>query len=123
MRKKRIVSTVVISLLVIISLRLLISLFLAGSLSDVLAGAEISSGENMGEMGIMFALLYGVFALVIFAIPAGIALTHGICLIFTMRNAKSPLKVVRIINYILDALNILLITGATARIMLWTLGR
>ena len=48
-----------------------------------------------------------------------IALTHAICLIFTIRNRKSPIKAIRIINLVLDAANIFLIIAPIVRIILW----
>jgi hypothetical protein len=48
-----------------------------------------------------------------------IAITHTVCIIFTVKNRKSPLKAVRIINLALDVANVFLIAAPIAKMIIW----
>ena len=117
MKRKGIISTVIISILIFLGLNLMIGIW-SGSPIDALPENQ-ESAEEYGEMGMIFVLIYGVMLLWLFCIPIVIAITHAICLIFTIRNRKSRYKIIRIINYVLDGLNIFLIVAAITRLALW----
>lgn len=117
MKRKGIVSTVIISMLVFIGLNLMIGIW-SGSPIDILPENQGSS-EEYGEIGMIFVLIYGAMLLYLFLIPVFIIITHSICLIFTVKNRRSKYKSVRIINYVLDGLNIFLIVAAVIKLMQW----
>lgn len=114
--KRRIPSTVVIAILVLINLYFLCVALLPLDLNEVVSPLP----ENPGEIVLFWgALAAGVAMLTFIGWAALIALTHAICLIFTIRNRKSPIKAIRIINLVLDAANIFLIIAPIVRIILW----
>ena len=114
--KKRIVSTVIIGILVLINLFFLCFLLLPLDLANLMPTLP----ENPGEVVLLWgALAAGVAMLTFIGWAASIAITHAICLIFTIKSRKSPLKAVRIINLVLDAANVFLIVAPIVRIILW----
>lgn len=117
MKRKGIVSTVIISILVFIGLNLIIGIW-SGSPLDMLPEDQGSS-EEYGAMGMIFVLIYGAMLLYLFLIPVCIIITHSICLIFTVKNRRSEYKSVRIINYVLDGMNIFLIITAAVKLVMW----
>ena len=75
--------------------------------------------ENAGMIMLMPLLLVGaVIAFFLFWMLA-IVITHSILLIFTIKNRKSPLKPVRIINYVLTAANIILIAAPIIKFLIY----
>ena len=104
---KRIVSTVLISLLVLINLYIVFFFFCRNTLSDFFEG-KINTSEN-GAIVAFVVIALGVVFVIIFLWHILIIIVHSICLIFSIKNRKSSLKSIRIINYVLDVLNVVLI--------------
>jgi len=116
MTKSRITSTVIISVLVLINLFIFTARLLPVDPSDFAP----SLPEHPGEIALLWGgLAVGVAVLVHLGWMVNIAITHAICLIFTVKNRKSPLKAVRIINVILDAANVFLIAAPIIRVISW----
>ena len=117
MKRKGIVSTVIISILIFIGLNLMIGIWIESPF-DVFPENQ-GSAEEYGEIGMILVLIYAAAVLWIFSIPIVIMITHSICLIFTIKNRKSRYKSIRVINYVLDGLNIFLIGASITRLVLW----
>ena len=121
--KTRIPSTVVSSAFVIINGFFMFFLLLPMDFSELLKSSAESmpSTENIGMIAMMPLLLVGaMIAFFIFWMLA-IAITHAILLVFTIKNRKSPLKPVRIINCILSVANIALITAPIIKFLVYYL--
>lgn len=105
---KRIISTVIISILVLINLYIVFFVFCKNPLSSIFDGKI--DAEKTGIIGAFFAALaVGVAYAIVLIWHIVIIILHLVCLFFTIRNCKSILKPVRIINYVLDFLNVVLI--------------
>lgn len=115
--KKRIVSTVIISVLVLINLFIFTTRLMPLDLTEFIGSPLPEDPDGITLM--WTALAAGVAMLTFIGWAASIAITHAICLIFTIKNRKSPLKAVRIINLVLDAANVFLIVAPIVRIILW----
>ena len=105
--KSRIPSTVIISVIVLMNFFFLdlITPLDIGTLTE----PSLDSIANMGMFSMVGLLIVSGMVLFFIGWLLAISLTHAICLIFTIKNRKSPLKAVRIINYVLDVANVLLI--------------
>jgi hypothetical protein len=115
--KPRITSTVIISVLVLINLFFFLSVIAPLNLADVV-GDPLP--EKPGEVALIWGGLAVGVAIAAFAGWAlSIAVTHAICLIFTIKNRHSTLKAVRIINVVLDVANAVLIVGPIIKIISW----
>ena len=115
--KTRITSTVIISVFVLINLFVFVNIIAPIDFSDLI-GSPLP--ENHDAVSLMWTSLAAGIVIAVFAIwTAAIALTHAICLIFTIKNRRSPLKAVRIINIVLDVANVALIIGPIIKIILW----
>ena len=119
MEKKCITSTVIISVLVLSGL-FWMRCILPVTLAD-LAVTLPEGSENMGMMLMFYGAVAGIAFLTFCFLDLAILITHSICLIFTVKNRRSCLKSVRIINYVLDGLNVLLIAAALIKLILWRL--
>lgn len=75
----------------------------------------------MGMIMMVPLLLIGAIIVFFLFWMVSIVITHAILLIFTIKNRKSPLKPVRIINYVLTAANIALIAAPIIKIMIYYL--
>ena len=117
--RKGLASTIIISIFVAINLFIFVSIFMNVNLSDVWSNTDAGSLDNMGEMAIVAVLIMGAMVTFLYGWLLAIALTHVICLIFTLKNRKSPNRVIRILNVILDACNIFLIIGPVAKVFLF----
>ena len=111
--KKGLTSTILISILVVINLFLFFSIFINVDPSDLQVNG---SSEEMGEMVMLEMLVVGGVLAVIYGWMLLIALTHAICLIFTIRNRHADAKAIRCINVVLDVCNALLIVGPILKI-------
>ena len=118
MQRKGITSTVIISILVLINLFVFFAMLFPGNVEDMFANADADLSE-MGELSLLYVAIMGSIVLFFYGWMLAISLTHTICLIFTIRNRKSPLGVIRIINVILDICNIALIV--TPILKIWVL--
>ena len=115
--KKRITSTIIISLFVLINLFVFVNFIAPVDFTD-LVGSPLP--ENHDAVSLMWTSLAAGIVIAMFAVWTGaIALTHAICLIFTIKNRRSPLKAVRIINIALDVANAVLILGPIIKIVSW----
>ncbi len=126
MKKKRITSTIILSIILTILL-----IFVLPNLTLNLHESfeNIKSNASMGEYGPMAILVVAVgaigmvFAIAIYCILfAAVAITSGVCLIFTIRNRKSCLKPIRIINYVLDGGFSFVIVASVIKIILFLCG-
>lgn len=117
MKRPRIVSTVIISLLVLINLFIFTTRLMPLDLQAFIGNPlpEDPDGITLLWTG----LAAGVAMLTFIGWAASIALTHAICLIFTIKNRRSSLKVVRAINIILDIANVFLVVGPIIKIISW----
>ena len=114
--KTRIPSTVVISILVLINLYFICVAILPLDIGTLMA----TMPEEHDAITLLWTGIVAGVAVLTFEICAlSIAITHAICLIFTVKNRKSPLKAVRIINLVLDAANVFLIAAPIAKIIIW----
>ncbi len=126
MKKKRITSTIILSIILIILL-----LFVLPNLTLNLHEAfeNMKSDTSIEEYGPMAILVVAIGALgMLFAIAiycmlfAAAATAAGVCLIFTIRNRKSCLKPIRIINYVLDGGFAFVIVASVTKIILFLCG-
>ena len=115
--KPRIASTVIISVLVLINLFFFVTAIAPVDLATFI-GDPLP--DNPGEIELLWGgLAVGIVIVLIAAWALSIALTHAICLIFTIKNRNSSLKAVRIINLVLDVANVVLILGPIIKIASW----
>ena len=115
--KPRITSTVIISALVLINLFFFVTAIAPVDLATFV-GDPLP--DNPGEVELLWGGLVVGFVIVFLAGWAlSIALTHAICLIFTIKNRRSSLKAIRIINVVLDVANVALIAGPIIKILTW----
>ena len=106
MQRKGLTSTIIISIFVLINLFIFFTMLIHADPADLSAGVN---PEEMGEMSILAFLIYGYVMVFIWGWMLLIALTHAICLIFTIRNRKADSRTIRIINIVLDVCNVALI--------------
>ena len=119
--KTRIPSTIVSSIFITINGFFMFYLLLPMDFRELLENSAQSmpDTENAGMIMLMPLLLVGaVIAFFLFWMLA-IVITHSILLIFTIKNRKSPLKPVRIINYVLTAANIILIAAPIIKFLIY----
>ncbi len=121
--KTRIPSTVVISIFVLINSFFMFYLLLPMDLAELIKGSAESmpNVENIGMIALVPMLLVGAMIVFFLFWMLAIAITHAICLIFTIKNRRSPIKSVRMINYILTAANIALIAAPIIKILVYYL--
>ena len=121
--KTRIPSTIVTAIFVQINSFFMFFLLLPMDLRELLESSAESmpDTDNMGMIAMVPLLLMGAVIVFFLFWMLAIAITHAILLIFTIKNRKSPLKPVRIINYILTAANIILIAAPLLKILLYYL--
>lgn len=121
--KTRIPSTVIISIFVLINSFFMFFLLIPMDIRELLQSSEESmpDADNMGMIAMVPLLLIGAVVVFFLFWMLAIALTHAICLIFTIKNRRSPLRSVRVINYILTAANILLVAAPIIKILIYCL--
>ena len=85
------------------------------------SSGALQGSENIGMIAMMPLLIIGGMILFFLGWMLAVAITHAILLVFTLKNRNSPLKAVRIINYILDVANILLIVAPTVKLISYIL--
>ncbi len=121
--KTRIPSTVVISIFVLINSFFMFYLLLPMDIRELLqnTGEAMPDTENMGMIGMLPLLLVGAVVVFFLFWMLAIAITHAICLIFTIKNRRSPIKSVRIINVILTVANIALVAAPIVKILIYYL--
>ncbi|MBP3376241.1 MAG: hypothetical protein J6L83_05710 [Clostridia bacterium] len=121
--KTRIPSTIVTAIFVQINSFFMFFFLLPMDLHQLLEGSAESmpDTDGMGMIAMVPLLLVGAVIVFFLFWMLAIAITHAILLIFTVKNRKSPLKPVRIINYILTAANIILIAAPIIKILLFYL--
>jgi len=110
------ISTIIISILSLINGAILIFLLLPFD-----AQAFIESNRMEEDADIMVLAVAGIIAgyviVIMYAWMLLIAIVHGICLIFTIKNRKAGNKKIRIYNYVLDVVNVFLIVGPLIKIL------
>lgn len=121
--KTRVPSTVIISIFVLINSFFMFFLLIPMDIRELLqnSGESMPDADNMGMIAMVPLLLIGAVVVFFLFWMLAIALTHAICLIFTIKNRKSPLRSVRVINYILSAANILLVAAPIIKILIYYL--
>ena len=121
--KTRIPSTVIISIFVLINSFFMFFLLIPMDIRELLqsSGESMPDADNMGMIAMVPLLLIGAVVVFFLFWMLAIALTHAICLIFTIKNRRSPLRSVRIINYILSVANILLVAAPIIKILIYYL--
>ena len=119
--KTRIPSTVIISILVLVNGFFTFFLLLPMDFRELLqnTGESMPDTENMGMVAMVPLLLVGAIVVFFLFWTLAIAITHAILLIFTVKNRKSPLKSVRIINYALTVANIALIIAPIVKLAVY----
>ena len=118
--KKRIPSTIIISILVLINLYVVIVGFIPLEIKELLSGG--TGLEEPDEITLIWgAMAVGIVLLAFVGWAVLIAVTHAFCLAFTIRNRKSSLISVRIINLVLDVANAFLIIAPVVKIFIWTI--
>ena len=121
--KTRIPSTIVISIFVLINSFFMFYLLLPMDIRGLLenSAGSIPNDENMGMIAMVPMLLAGAVIVFFLFWMLAIAITHAICLIFTIKNRRSPIKSVRIINVILTVANIALVAAPIVKILIYYL--
>ena len=121
--KTRIPSTVIISIFVLINSFFMFFLLIPMDIRELLqsSGESMPDADNMGMIAMVPLLLIGAVVVFFLFWMLAIALTHAICLIFTIKNRRSPLRSVRVINYILTSANILLVAAPIIKILIYYL--
>ena len=121
--KTRIPSTIVTSIFVTINSFFMFYILLPMDFNQLVQNSAESmpQEENMGMIMMVPLLLIGAIIVFFLFWMVSIVITHAILLIFTIKNRKSPLKPVRIINYVLTAANIALIAAPIIKIMIYYL--
>ena len=117
--KTRIPSTVVTSIFVLINGFFMFFLLIPMDFRELLQGAgeSMPDTENIGMIAMVPLLLIGGMIVFFLGWMLAVAITHAILLIFTVKNRKSPIKAVRIINYVLDVANVILITTPIIKLL------
>ena len=117
--KTRIPSTVVTSIFVLIHGFFMFFLLIPMDFRELLQGAgeSMPDTENIGMIAMVPLLLIGGMIVFFLGWMLAVAITHAILLIFTVKNRKSPIKAVRIINYVLDVANVILITTPIIKLL------
>ena len=126
--KKRIVSTVIIGIFLAISIYFVVILFTFNlkenlqRLSD--SATERADGQPGAVVAVGFAAGLAGATLIIMAYLFAIAplINSSICIIFSIKNRKSCLKPVRIINYVYDGLLGFIIIFTIIKIILFATG-
>lgn len=126
MKKKRIVSTVILSITLSILLIFVLNnltLDLHKAFENMQSDASI---EEYGEMSMLVVAIGGlgmiVASIVFLTLFINATISAGICLIFSIRNRKSCLKPIRIINYVLDGGFVFVIGASVIKIILFFCG-
>ena len=121
--KTRIPSTIVASIFVAINGFFMFFLLLPMDFNELLKSSAESmpNTENIGMIAMMPLLLVGAMIAFFIFWMISIAITHAILLVFTIKNLKSHLKPVRIINCILSVANIALITAPIFKFLVYYL--
>ncbi len=75
--------------------------------------------EGLGEMGMIFVLLYGSILAALVGILLVGAHVHGLCLVFNIRGYRAPHIGIRVWHVVLSALNSTVIVLYITRLVLW----
>ena len=119
--KKRITSTVILSILLAISLVAFI-IILPVDYRNLTTTDDPEQDKDVGEaigeaIGLGFAAVFII--IIVLGVMAVLVVVDSICLIFTILNRKSPLKSVRITNYVLDGVAATIIIGCIIKFIIW----
>ena len=120
--KPRIASTIIIGIILTISLIITISLLPItwGQISEAIKQNSQSQESAAGQVTSAFALsLVAAMGLaVLIIVNFSLAISNGICLLFSIKNRKSIFLPVRIISYVYDvALAFVIVTSLVKAIM------
>lgn len=113
--KKRIASTIMISILTVINMIITISYISLDMSAERLEILE--SNEGYGAALAMIAFAYA--SMMIFSWFIFIALSHTLCIPFSIRNLNSPVLAVRIINIVLIVAGAFLVVASLIKIIQW----
>ena len=119
--KTRIPSTIVNSVFVLINGFFMFFLLIPMDYRDLIQNSaeSIPQEENMGMLAMVPLLLVGAIVVALIFWMLAIAILHAIWLIFSIRNRKSPIKAVRVISYVLDASNAILVLAPIIKIIVY----
>ena len=119
--KTRIPSTIVNSVFVLINGFFMFFLLIPMDYRDLIQNSaeSIPQEENMGMLAMVPLLLVGAIVVALIFWMLAIAIMHAIWLIFSIRNRKSPIKAVRVISYVLDASNAILVLAPIIKIIVY----
>lgn len=126
MKKKRITSTIILSIILCFLLVFVLNNLTLNLHKSFESMQPDTSIEEYGEMSMLIVALGGlgmiVANIVFLASFANAAIAAGICLIFSIKNRKSTLKAIRIINYVLDGGFAFIILASVTKIILFFCG-
>ena len=126
MKKKRIVSTVILSVILTILLLFVIpnlTLNLHAAFENIQSDVSVEKYGPMAMLVVAIGALGMLFAIAVYCILFAIAANAaGVCLIFSIKNRKSSLLPVRIINYVLDGGFTFVILASITKIILFFCG-
>ena len=119
--KTRIPSTIVNSVFVLINGFFMFFLLIPMDYREIIQNSaeSIPQEENMGMLAMVPLLLVGAIVVALIFWMLAIAIMHAIWLIFSIRNRKSPIKAVRVISYVLDASNAILVLAPIIKIIVY----
>lgn len=114
--KKGIISSVIISIISVINLFVFLFLLLP---FDAQAFIESNQMEEEADIAVLAitGIIAGYVIVIMYAWMLLIAVIHGICLIFTVKNRKAVNKWIRIYNYVLNVVNVFLVEGPLVKIL------
>ena len=115
--KKGLLSSIIISIVSGINIFVTITLLLPFDAQALLDNSRVEDNGNFMYLALAGAIA-GMAILMIYLWMLLVAITHGICLIFTVKNCKSEARTIRVWNYVLTGLNALLIGGALGKILI-----
>ena len=111
------ISTIIISILSLINGAILIFLLLPFDAQEFIESNRIEEEADIMVLAVA-GIIAGYVIVIMYAWMLLIAIVHGICLIFTIKNRKAENKKIRVYNYVLDVVNVFLIVGPLIKILM-----
>ena len=115
--KKGLVSSIIISIATGINILVSIIVLLPFDAQGFIEKSRVEDTDNLAYLALAGAIA-GMVILIIYVWMLLVAITHGVCLIFTIKNFKSNQKAIRIWNYALTGLNVLMIISMVGKIVI-----
>lgn len=114
--KKGIVSSVIISIICVTNLLIFLIVLMPFDAKELIENNRIEDDVEFMMLAVVGAAV-GFAILIIYVWIFLTAVTHVICLAFSIRNRRSESKGIRIYNYVLDVVNAFLIIGPIIKIL------